>query len=184
MKRAACLVLVGAVLGSLGGACSRPPAAPQAEIVAPYPYTVEEIRAGCNFGRAIEYDVRDANGQIQMERWVFRPIDPLTVEITTQSFDEKGGPVGTPAVETDKYAELHEHARFPQNATVIDEATVRLAAGTYDCMHYVVTQGDTVKEFWFAKTLPGPPVKMTITKGGVLTYSMAMRGNRTHTKPQ
>ena len=62
--------------------------------------------------------------------------------------------------------QLREHAEFPRFAVKISEAKVEVPAGTYECVVYTVTAAEEVVTFFFAKTLPGPPVKMVIEKGG------------------
>jgi hypothetical protein len=172
-----------ALATACGGAPPPPPAAPIAEATdatAPYPYSVTEIRLGCPLGRTLEYRIEKAGAAPIVERWVFTPLDGDTVKIATTTFDAMGNPVGEPASESAKWTELHEHARFPHAATRISNESLTVPAGTFDVMKYVVTKGDEVNTYWFARTLPGPPVKRETVKGGQTVLTMTMQANRTH----
>jgi hypothetical protein len=181
--RAATLVLaaVALALPSTGCGPSAPPASTAAdEVAAPYPFTVFDIRAGCPLGRVIEYRIETAGEPTRVERWAFAPIDMDSVNVTTTTFDPEGKQVGAPETESAKWTELHEHARFPRAQTTISNETLTLPAGTFDVMRYVVTKGDVVKTYWFARSLPGPPVKVEVLKGGKTVMLLTMQANRTH----
>ena len=185
---AASLLLAAAAVALTSAGCG--PSAPQPstaadDVAAPYPFTVFDIRAGCPLGRVIEYRIETAGEPTRIERWAFTPIDLDSVNVTTTTFDAEGKAVGAPTTESAKWAELHEHARFPRAQTTISNESISLPAGTFDAMKYVVTKGDEVKTVWFARSLPGPPVKLEVTKGGqaVMTWTMqanqdALRGGR------
>ncbi len=157
-----------------------PTASVEADVPAPYPYAVSEIRAGCPLGRVIEYRIEKAGAPATTERWAFTPLDPETVSVTTTTFDGDGKPTGAPTTESAKWTELHEHARFPRPQTQIYNESLTLPAGTFDVMRYVVTKDETVRTYWFARTLPGPPVKVEVVKGGKVVFAMTMEANRTH----
>jgi hypothetical protein len=177
--RMAGVVLAGSVIAvALGIACGPPPSAADATAeAAPYPFTVLQIRAGCAPGRTIEYRVEAPGEAARTERWSFAEADPETAKITTTTFDTDGKQVGPPVVETAKWTELHEHAHFPQAATTIDVEPITLPAGTFETMRYVVTKGDVVKTYWFARSLPGPPVRLEVSKGGKTVMLMTMEAN-------
>jgi hypothetical protein len=203
-----------ALLCGCGGAARPPASTAVADIPAPYPFTVYELRAGCPLGRVIEYRIEREGSPARVERWVFAPLDPDTVSVTTTAFDADGKPDGAPTTESAKWTELHEHARFPQSATQIYNESLTLPAGTFDVMRYVVRKrdkrdesdepgkrskpddgeseqssarstledgkGSQVSTYWFARNLPGPPVKVEIVKDGHPVMTMTMQANRTH----
>ena len=37
-----------------------------------------------------------------------------------------------------------------------------------------------MRTYWFARTLPGPPVKVEVVKDGRTVLTMTMQANRTH----
>ena len=153
-----------------------------ADVAAPYPFSVYDIRAGCPSGRVIEYRIEKAGSppSVELERWAFTPLNLETVSITTTRFDAEGKPEGAPTTESAKWTELHEHARFPQSATQIYNESLTLPAGTFDVMRYVVTRDGDVKTYWFARSLPGPPVKVEEVKDGRTIMTITMQANRTH----
>ncbi len=172
-------MLAGAVTAAaLGVACGGPPSsATDTHEAAPYPFTVLQIRAGCAPGRTIEYRIEKAGDPPRTQRWTFGEVDPDTAKITTTTFDTDGKQVGPPEVETAKWTELHEHAHFPFASTTIDAEPITLPAGTFETMRYVVTGGDEVKTYWFARALPGPPVRLEVSKGGKTVLLMTMEAN-------
>jgi hypothetical protein len=180
LGRRVCVVLTLAVVAPCaacaGGAPT--PATEASPEVAPYPFTVYQLKAGCASGRTIRYRFDSPTTGVKLERWTFLDIDPKTTEVTTTTYDEEGRQVGQPEVKRAQWAELHEHARFPYATTVITNEPITLPAGTFDAMRYVVTDGDQVKTLWFARKLPGPPVKMEITKGGRTVLVMTMEASR------
>jgi hypothetical protein len=167
--------------GALGcGGSAPPPAAPAAadDAPAPYPFTVAEIRIGCPTGRTLEYRVEPAGQPAHVERWTFTPVDDDTVKVTTAKFDPVGNPAGDPTSDTAKWAELHEHAHFMHAQTKIYNESITVPAGTFEVLKYVVTNGDEVKTLWFARSLPGPPVKMEVVKGGQTVLTWTMQANK------
>lgn len=112
------------------------------------------------------------------ERWEFSDVDPARTRVTTTTLDEGGRPTGAPEAQTATWAELREHARFPAAATTVTDEPMTVPAGTFDCWRYVVTTPEGTRTLWFAKTLPGPPVKMVVVKGGATTLTMTMTSTR------
>jgi hypothetical protein len=193
-------VLGLAVFGlALSSACAGPPrsAASTEDVSAPYPFSVPELRAGCPLGRVIEYRIEKEGSPPRLEKWAFTPLDFDTVSITTTRYDADGKPSGAPETESAKWTELHEHARFPRSATEISNETLSVPAGTFDVMRYVVHKaspasagrgegggtggaGDEVKTYFFARTLPGPPIKVEVVRDGHVVMTMTMEANRAH----
>jgi hypothetical protein len=176
--RAVALPFTLTALGCASTAAEAPPPAAVASTeVAPYPYTVDQIRTSCH-GRVIEFQLEALGKPPTRERWEFADIDPDTARITTTTLGSDGTPAGAPEVETAKWAELHEHARFPKETTTINEESLATPFGALACQRYVVTTNDGTKTLWFAKTLAGPPVKMTVAKSGQTVMTMTMLSTR------
>lgn len=141
---------------------------------APAPFTAEEIRAANGPGRVLRHRI-EAPGRptvIQEFRWIEADDDWGTRE--GRVFDEAGAPKGEPKRSRTAWLELQAHASFPAAKTSIEETTVELPAGTFDCALYTVTEGATVRKFWFAKALPGMPAKMEIRDGEELRMRMEL----------
>ena len=172
-----------ALVFTLSAGCAAPPpprAQPPAATVdagdAPYPYTVDEIRSGCH--ERIVVSRMKAGQPATRERWTFGDVDADTARITTTPLDAEGKETGTPATETVKWADLHEHARFPLAKTTLTEESVTIPAGTFVAARYFVRDGETTKTYWFARELPGPPVKLVVMKGAELVMVMTMTATR------
>jgi hypothetical protein len=174
MLLTAALAFTGACGGTQApSASSMPP-----DDAAPYPFTSSEIRGGCPQGRVVEYRFEKEGAPSRGERWAFAPIGDDRVAITTTPLDAEGSPAGAPETETAKWTELHEHARFPRAATTIAEESVTVPAGTFAALRYSVAGGKDAKTVWFAKSLPGPPIKMQVEHGPQIVLTMTMQSNR------
>src|SRR5262249_4150975 len=77
------------------------------------------------------------------------------------------------------WEELRKHAEFPAAATTLDDATTTTPAGTFACKRYVVRDGDEVSTFYFAPSLPGPPVLFFTDKNGTRVMTSTMISSST-----
>jgi hypothetical protein len=60
----------------------------------------------------------------------------------------------------------------------IKHRTISIPIGTLECTVYKVTQPDqVVTTFYFADTLPGPPLFMYVEKGGKRIRTQTMEAN-------
>src|SRR5258708_3125487 len=69
------------------------------------------------------------------------------------------------------WLELQQHASMPADATTVDEETIDIPAGRYDCLRYVRVDGDTIDTFWFATSAPGMPLRFEQHVKGQLVFS-------------
>ena len=86
----------------------------------------------------------------------------------------------TPFTADENYAtwlDLQAHASFPAAQTTIEPEALDTPMGTSTCLRYTVREGATVDTFWFAKELPGMPVKSTTEQEGRLTSTVTMVRN-------
>lgn len=154
---------------ALSGCASSPPG-PKASAAAeagrvPTPYTAEEIRGASPAGRRLDFRVA-ADGKLSVRVIHFVTVDERGADIESTTMDETGHVVGASERKRAAWSELRDHASFPREGTTVSDATVTVPAGTYPCRVYVVRDGQVTTTFWFAKTLPGPPVKMVVEQGG------------------
>jgi len=180
------ILLLALALIGCGGApapISAPPpvqtAAPVATVdpdaaFAPLPYTVDELRKGCTEGRTITLIEEVPDKPPVKKRIRFMVVDDERATVVSDVLDEKDAPVGDPKTETATWNELRHHAAYPKDATTVSDATAETPAGTFPCKRYVVTDGDTKTTACFATELPGPPVEMSVEKGGKLVMSLTM----------
>ena len=60
---------------------------------------------------------------------------------------------------------------MPADATRIDEETIDIPAGRYECLRYTRVIGDTIDTFWFAKSAPGMPLRFEQRVSGQLVLT-------------
>lgn len=144
---------------------------------APTPFSAAEIRAGCQPPRTIRLRVEPA-GQAAFERvnrFVEADLDGALQE--TQRFSLDGAPLDEPIRQRATWLGFQEHASFPERLTTISEESIELPAGRFDCWLYQVRDGGDERRFWFARDLPGMPIRMEEHEDGVLTFRMVMLEN-------
>ena len=75
------------------------------------------------------------------------------------------------------HAPTFPHASYPAVTTRIDEDEVDLPGGRLACLRYTVEDGHQTSTSWFARSLPGPPVKVIKTLSGrvVQTTELVLR---------
>ncbi|MFI5402348.1 MAG: hypothetical protein ACHQ1G_05375 [Planctomycetota bacterium] len=131
---------------------------------APTPYTAEELRKACPEGRTdvIRMESKDAVTLITM---TFLKCDEKGAEVERSSAKEDGTKLGS-GKKTSTWKELQAHGSFPEEATKITEETIEVPAGKFECWLYTVNRGPTICRMYFAKKLPGPPVKMVMETEG------------------
>ena len=158
-----------------------PPAPPLAvsEPIAPRPFTVDELRAGIPQGTRIRLQIATLGEPTIEQRWEFLACTADGATITSQVYDAAGVLLKDEGPGTSTWAELNEHATFPAAATVRTEQSLDGPLGSLDTWLYTVAlPGDDgillVKRLYFSKSLPGPPVLLTIERQGVETFRMTM----------
>jgi hypothetical protein len=138
----------------------------------PTPFTADEIRAGCPPGRTVRSLVVPANGEpfVRVTRFVSGDPEGSDQEIWTESPD--GARLTEPERGRSSWVEFQRHASMPAATTTIDEQTIEIPAGRFDCLRYVRRDGDSVSTFWFARSAPGMPLKFERrTVDGTLVFS-------------
>ena len=146
---------------------------------APPPFTADEIRAANPPGTERVFRVQTA-GQpalLQTMRFLDGDANETRVEGAMTTLD--GRPVGEPAVESHRWAELRDHAAFPVEATHRSRATCTVGAGRFDCMLYVVEElaedgTPTTSRYYFSREHPGPPVLLEVERAGALGFRMEL----------
>jgi hypothetical protein len=154
-------------------ACGAPPPSPPAASPpaasapahsddAPTPYTAAEIRAACPVGRRIEHRVVTTGKPTSVQVMSFVKSDETGADVESTTLDETGHEIGEKKTGHATWEELRLHASFPRAATTIADETITVPAGTFECRVYSVARPNGAMKLWFAKSLPGPPVKMEI----------------------
>ncbi|WP_394830683.1 hypothetical protein LVJ94_29665 [Pendulispora rubella] len=152
-------------LSGCGGA-KPPPAIPGD--AAPIPYTAEQIRDACPPGSTRIFRIEEVGQPVLRNIIRFVAATPEEAEIEIAVTDESGLEAEPTKRERVPWEKLRQHAAFPRARTTITDETVATPAGTFAVKMYVVQgDGDQVKRFAFAKSLPGPPVMYATDKGGI-----------------
>lgn len=143
----------------------------------PTPYTAEEIRLGCPMGRAIRLQVDNVDESSYLHDIVFVECDETGA--FQEIFDStlQGESLGSSRRVWSTWRELQSHASFPAEHTVVVDETVDTPLGTLQCFLYTVDDGTTRNTFWFARDLPGMPVRFTKHQDGQLVSTTTMLSN-------
>jgi hypothetical protein len=126
--------------------------------LAPTPFSADEIRASCPEGRTIRLLVEPAEGEpfLRMNRFAECDHDGATLERAQLATD--GHVVPPVASIRVTWLDLQRHAAFPEAETTIEPDRLELPFGTVECLRYTV-RGESEEVYWFARDLPGMPVK-------------------------
>ena len=145
---------------------------------APTPFSADEIRAACPEGRWNLFEMQTTGKAKLWQLSTFEHSDEHGADFQGVVVNEEGAEVGSPARDTATWHQLQAHASFPSALTEIRADTYRSDAGKFDCWLYVVTEhtGDKeiVQRFWFARNLPGPPVRVEQREDGTVTFEMKL----------
>ena len=161
-------------------AAGAPAAAPVAALpdgTLPRPFTAGQLHDALPHGSRIVLSVAAAGQPTVERRFTFvDPTDTTTTVVTEVWAD--GARVGEAERESVAWADLVEHAAFPAAAATRTDTVVDVPLGHLDAWLYTVTEvGDdgvpTVSRYWFARSLPGPPVLFTVERGGVEVMRLA-----------
>jgi hypothetical protein len=141
---------------------------------APTPFSAEQIRSGCPKGRKIVFQVESSGKALMFQSVEFLTCekDKVVYEIVTRGVD--GKQMGPRKMITGTWEDLQSHTSFPKDQTIITSESYTAPAGTFDCLRYTVTGKSGVKRFWFAKTMPGPPLAFEEKVNDRVTMKMAM----------
>jgi hypothetical protein len=161
-------------------ACASSPAAPDgdAPALSPKPFTAEQIRDAMPVGTLIRLRIVN-QGAVTVEEWHVTEANAESCTIASKILDEDGALLEDQGVGTSRWTELRDHASFQAASTGRSEDRVEVPAGAFDTWTYVVAAPDadgrpTVSTFHFAKSLPGPPVLMTVVVDGAELASMTL----------
>lgn len=183
-------------------ACPRPPAATADEATpapavaetpppavasadgehAPTPFTVEQIRDATHVGRTYRFRMEE-NGAPAREHLIeFTAVDAEGCTIRVTDRDASGQATGAPEESRSTWVEIGRHALFPREATTITHETVEVPAGRFDAILYTVSASPAgrrmVQKYWFARELPGAPVRVVHEVDGAPVMSMTLLEHR------
>ena len=137
----------------------------------PTPFTAAEIQVGSRPGRTVRALIveRGAEPYVRVTRFLSGDAAGGESESWTETPD--GRRIGERGRGRATWLELQAHASMPAATTRIDEETIDIPAGRYDCLRYTRVDGDEVDTFWFAIAAPGMPLRFEKRVAGELVFS-------------
>lgn len=141
---------------------------------APTPFTAAEIRDRCAVGKTIRIRV-EADGEApyqRVTRYVECDDSGATLERSALALD--GSPLGEPDLDRVTWLDLQGHASFPASDTEIEPDRIETPLGDLECLRYTVREGAAEKVFWFAKDLPGMPVRFLTRIDGKVVMTVTV----------
>lgn len=153
-----------------------PEVAPTPELL-PALFDAAALQAGLPVGTVLDYSLTLAGLTPSQERWEIVAATDAGVTIRTTALDASGAPIGPGSEEPHTWTELESHASFPAAFTVVREDELRSPLGALPVRIYVVEPpGDEAKAdlYYFAPSMPGPPVKMETEADGEIVFTMEM----------
>ncbi len=147
---------------------------PKEEVLAPTPFTADEIRAAFVAGLEVGWaHIKDDDTTYQHWRVLSADTDQMVMRFSPMQ--EDGTLTGTGQEQTSTWEALRKHAEFPAQQTTVSDDKIATAFGEMAVRKYEVRPKEgVVRTFWFAPVFPGPPVRHTVHESGVLTYEMQM----------
>jgi hypothetical protein len=141
----------------------------------PTPFTAEEIREAFRPGQHLVFTIFTAGKGTVVSDWTVTGWTDQEATIGFTTLAEDGETVLEPTEErTTPWAELRDHASFPAATATRSQGVLIHPLGTLDIWLYSVSGPDEgmTQRYWFAKDLPGPPIRFTITAGGEEVFRM------------
>jgi hypothetical protein len=142
----------------------------------PTPFTAAEIRDASGPGRTVRQLI-EVEGEAPLTRvlqWV--DVDEEGATGLVYGIGPKGGRLH-PKRWRSRWLELQHHASMPIETTTIDEVVLDSPMGPLDCLRYTRRDGDATDVFWFARAMPGMPVRTERVQGGHLVERVTVLAN-------
>ena len=132
---------------------------------------------GSPVGRTVRLlvEVDGSEPFVRVTRYVWTNVRSATTERWRETVD--GTRVGRVEERDVTWRQLQANASFPADRTTIEPDTIETPLGTMDCLRYTVREGETVKRLWYARHLPGMPVKAIVREEGRTISTVTMVGN-------
>ncbi len=145
---------------------------------APTPFSAEQIRAKCEPGRTVVFEVETVGEPLIHQ--VFHFTKNAAGESVLQSWveDSERNRIAEVSTMPAEWEVLQSHASFPEAQSSIGVFDVTVPLGTFSCWIFTVRAEEDghklVDRFSFAKVLPGPPILYEREVDGAILTSMRM----------
>ena len=142
----------------------------------PTPFTAAEIRAACRLGRTVR-QVIEVEGEPPTSRvQEFVEVDDEGATRLVYAVAPDGTRSGATRSRA-TWLDLQHHASMPIDTTTIDEVVLDSPMGPLDCLRYTRRDGDATDVFWFARAMPGMPVRTERVEGGRVVERVTVLAN-------
>jgi hypothetical protein len=142
----------------------------------PTPFSAAEIRAASRRGRTVRQLV-EVEGEPPATRvQEFVEVDDEGATRLVYGVDPDGARVDEKRSRS-TWLDLQRHASMPIATTTIDEVVLETPMGALDCLRYTARDGDAIETFWFARTMPGMPVRTERVEKGRVVERVTMLAN-------
>lgn len=132
----------------------------------PPPFSAAQIRQATHAGRRYVFRVESKGEPVQFQVMEFLSVSEAGARLRQSMLDADRKPAGEPAEDQVTWQDLERHAHFPRSATRVTEEELATPAGTFACAVYRVREVDNDTTYWFARELPGAPVKVEVKEEG------------------
>jgi hypothetical protein len=139
----------------------------------PTPFTAAEIRDGSAVGLTLRLRVEEAGTPAWTQVTRFVAVDAEGADRLSHRVAADGS-TSEPGHDRSRWLDLQRHASFPATATTIEKVVADTPMGPLACLRYTVIDGDAIATFWFARSMPGMPIRTERTEGGRVVESVEM----------
>jgi len=141
----------------------------------PTPFSADQIRDACRPGRSNSFLVEKPGFDAYVSRWEFVTGDDAGADSVRWTETLDGEALGPREESHGTWGEFQHHAAYPADRTVISAESIDVPAGRYACWCYTTTDpGHEVTRAWFARDLPGPPIRVVTEVDGTTVFSSTL----------
>ncbi len=152
--------------------------------MAPPPFTADEMRAGTPSGRTVVLEETSPDSGEKTRRTIlYTNVNPTGGGVHVTFSDASGAALASQITATFTWAQQERQVTRPANVTRIEQARITVPAGTFDTLLYTVDElrDDGLRRVmkdWYAREVPGIPVKSLMTLDGRVVHDSVLLENR------
>jgi hypothetical protein len=142
------------------------------------PYTPEQIRNATKTGRTYEF-LDEIPGKPTTRRILtFTRVSFGGADIRSEMEDENGNLLQLPTITSVSWDEVLKQAGFPTTSLQVEETSVVVPAGSFECRRYTITEGageDAITSHAdFPYNVPGPPIRYVSEQKGKIVRTLTL----------
>ena len=142
------------------------------------PFPAEQIREGCPAGRWSKYRIEAPGEPTVITVTEFTNVDEAGAVYRVTTYDEDENQLGEPKTREASWTQFEHHATYPRAATTVSDGEIDVPAGTFEGWIYTIVEEHEdetiVTRAEFARDIPGPPAKHTVTRDGEPASKMVL----------